>query len=153
MSTRSGLERRSVGYIWSLCIRILLITLTIRVRKQLANKEITVAGSDWPIFLYQNEQYDADRPWKGLFRNRLLILVSCQTLKSSWLLNGSLGIQTHFHVSQFCRRGTEGHPLWKRQNTWHDACHTGFNRICRNSGRVIPVWMPFHLCGILTIIY
>ncbi|TEB32985.1 hypothetical protein FA13DRAFT_1790059 [Coprinellus micaceus] len=43
------------------------------IRKQLKNKELTVSGSHWPIFVYKNEQYDPNNPWKGLFRNELLI--------------------------------------------------------------------------------
>ncbi|KAJ3549152.1 hypothetical protein NMY22_g988 [Coprinellus aureogranulatus] len=42
------------------------------VKNQLRNKELTVTGSHWPIFVYKNERYDPDDPWKGLFRNELL---------------------------------------------------------------------------------
>ncbi|KAJ3530304.1 hypothetical protein NMY22_g8629 [Coprinellus aureogranulatus] len=42
------------------------------VKEQLRSKEITIAGSDWPIFLYRDEKYDAENPWKGLFRNEIL---------------------------------------------------------------------------------
>ncbi|KAJ3510145.1 hypothetical protein NMY22_g16058 [Coprinellus aureogranulatus] len=43
------------------------------VRNQLRNKELTVAGSHWPIFVYKGEKFDANSPWLGLFRNELLI--------------------------------------------------------------------------------
>ncbi|TEB24246.1 hypothetical protein FA13DRAFT_1756867 [Coprinellus micaceus] len=46
------------------------------IRKQLRNKEITISGSHWPIFVYKNETYDPENPWKGLFRNELLIKAS-----------------------------------------------------------------------------
>lgn len=36
----------------------------------------SVAGDQWPILLYRDEIYDPERPWVGLFRNRLLVLVS-----------------------------------------------------------------------------
>ncbi|TEB11984.1 hypothetical protein FA13DRAFT_1590684, partial [Coprinellus micaceus] len=45
-----------------------------QIKKQLRGKEIVVAGSNWPIFVYQNEKFDPECPWKGLFRNQLLIL-------------------------------------------------------------------------------
>ncbi|TEB12107.1 hypothetical protein FA13DRAFT_1721977, partial [Coprinellus micaceus] len=43
------------------------------IRKQLRNKELTISGSHWPIFVYKNETYDPEAPWKGLFRNELLV--------------------------------------------------------------------------------
>jgi hypothetical protein len=39
-----------------------------------------VAGDQWPIFLYQGEQYDADDPWNGLFRSSILVSVSSSVL-------------------------------------------------------------------------
>ncbi|TEB26762.1 hypothetical protein FA13DRAFT_1635613, partial [Coprinellus micaceus] len=46
------------------------------IRQQLRDKVITISGSHWPIFVYQNEKYDPEQPWKGLFRGRLLVLAS-----------------------------------------------------------------------------
>ncbi|TEB23586.1 hypothetical protein FA13DRAFT_1818350 [Coprinellus micaceus] len=43
------------------------------VRKQLKNKELTITGAHWPIFVYKNETYDPENPWKGLFRSELLV--------------------------------------------------------------------------------
>ncbi|TEB18341.1 hypothetical protein FA13DRAFT_1758706 [Coprinellus micaceus] len=43
------------------------------IRQQLRDKQIVVTGSHWPIFVYQNEKFDPDQPWKGLFRGRLLV--------------------------------------------------------------------------------
>ncbi|KAJ3531434.1 hypothetical protein NMY22_g8153 [Coprinellus aureogranulatus] len=43
------------------------------IKKQLRNKELTVAGSHWPIFVYKGEKFNPDDPWMGLFRNELLI--------------------------------------------------------------------------------
>ncbi|KAJ3539621.1 hypothetical protein NMY22_g4650 [Coprinellus aureogranulatus] len=43
------------------------------VKNQLRNKEIAIAGSHWPIFVYKNEVYDCENPWKGLFRNEILV--------------------------------------------------------------------------------
>ncbi|KAG1892965.1 uncharacterized protein F5891DRAFT_1209452 [Suillus fuscotomentosus] len=37
------------------------------------NGEISVCGDQWPVFLYANYTYDADDPWCGLLRNRLLV--------------------------------------------------------------------------------
>lgn len=36
----------------------------------------SVSGDQWPILVYKDEVYDSENPWSGLFRNRLLILVS-----------------------------------------------------------------------------
>lgn len=37
---------------------------------------MAVPGDHWPIFLYANYTYDPEEPWKGLFRSRLLVMVS-----------------------------------------------------------------------------
>ncbi|KAJ3538827.1 hypothetical protein NMY22_g5004 [Coprinellus aureogranulatus] len=43
------------------------------VKRQLRNKELTIAGSHWPIFVYKDEAFKPEDPWVGLFRNELLI--------------------------------------------------------------------------------
>jgi hypothetical protein len=54
----------------------LALTYGPRIRQQLRNKELTVSGSHWPIFLYQNERFNQDDPWQGLFRSKILVSVS-----------------------------------------------------------------------------
>lgn len=44
------------------------------VREQLRNKEISVSGEDWPVFLFRDEKFDSEEPWRGLLRSRLLVL-------------------------------------------------------------------------------
>ncbi|KAF5314750.1 hypothetical protein D9611_007065 [Ephemerocybe angulata] len=44
------------------------------VQQQLRNKEIITLGEDWPLFLYQDEKFDPEEPWRGLLRNRILVL-------------------------------------------------------------------------------
>jgi hypothetical protein len=48
---------------------------TSRIKRQLRSKELTVTGSHWPIFVYQDEKYNPENPWKGLFRNEMLVKV------------------------------------------------------------------------------
>ncbi|KAH6897814.1 hypothetical protein BKA70DRAFT_1116106 [Coprinopsis sp. MPI-PUGE-AT-0042] len=43
------------------------------VQRQLRDKELIVAGTNWPIFLYKDEIYDEDEPWTGLLRNKILV--------------------------------------------------------------------------------
>lgn len=43
------------------------------VRAKLASGEMAVAGDQWPLLLYANQQYDPDDPWSGLFRSQLLV--------------------------------------------------------------------------------
>jgi hypothetical protein len=50
-------------------------SLAVRVKDMLRSGNYSVAGDQWPILLYKDEIYDAEHPWSGLFRNRLLILV------------------------------------------------------------------------------
>ncbi|RXW12519.1 hypothetical protein EST38_g13335 [Candolleomyces aberdarensis] len=44
------------------------------IKAGLRNKEITISGADWPRFLYRDEIYDPEDPWKGLLRAELLVL-------------------------------------------------------------------------------
>jgi hypothetical protein len=46
------------------------------VRKKLANGDIGVSGDQWPLLLYEDQKYDPDEPWDGLFRCKLLVSVS-----------------------------------------------------------------------------
>ncbi|KAG0691546.1 hypothetical protein DFH29DRAFT_1010795 [Suillus ampliporus] len=41
-------------------------------RENLRSGEISVCGDQWPVFLYANYIYDAEDPWCGLLRSRLL---------------------------------------------------------------------------------
>ena len=80
-----------------------------RTRTKLANAEIQVAGDQWPIFLYANYTYDPEDTWNGLLCSGLLVGVSPFDIQ--WyvfiLINfPDKGIQTYFHVSEFCRSGT-----------------------------------------------
>ncbi|KAJ3546955.1 hypothetical protein NMY22_g1848 [Coprinellus aureogranulatus] len=43
------------------------------VKIKLKNKELVVPGNHWPLFVYRNEVYDEEEPWKGLFRSQLLV--------------------------------------------------------------------------------
>ncbi|KAG0694144.1 hypothetical protein DFH29DRAFT_1006603 [Suillus ampliporus] len=42
------------------------------MRENLRSGEISVCGDQWPVFLYANHIYDAEDPWCGLLRSRLL---------------------------------------------------------------------------------
>jgi hypothetical protein len=56
------------------------------VRKKLANGEIVVSGDQWPLLLYEDQKYDPDEPWEGLFRCKLLVWVSFVLSHDSFLL-------------------------------------------------------------------
>jgi len=43
------------------------------IRKRLASGELAIRGDQWPLLLYENEKYDPEDPWNGLFRNHLLV--------------------------------------------------------------------------------
>ncbi|KIK32750.1 hypothetical protein CY34DRAFT_18832 [Suillus luteus UH-Slu-Lm8-n1] len=42
-------------------------------RESLRSGEMSVCGDQWPIFLYAHHVFDAEDPWCGLLRNRLLV--------------------------------------------------------------------------------
>ncbi|TFK19938.1 hypothetical protein FA15DRAFT_722500 [Coprinopsis marcescibilis] len=43
------------------------------IKQQLKNKELLVTGAHWPNFLYRNEKFDPDEPWRGLLRGELIV--------------------------------------------------------------------------------
>ena len=51
------------------------MNLPCRVREQLKNGEIVVAGDQWPLLVYADHEYNAEEPWEGLFQSKLLVWV------------------------------------------------------------------------------
>lgn len=97
------------------------------IRKQLRNKELTITGSHWPIFVYKNETYDPENPWKGLFRNGLLINVRRRPYMNEPRMNylpAIVGVQAHFHVPKLSRRRTESNSIRKCENSRHEPCYS-----------------------------
>ncbi|KAG1879046.1 hypothetical protein F4604DRAFT_1880062 [Suillus subluteus] len=45
----------------------------VETRENLHSGKILVCGDQWPVFLYAHYTYDAEDPWCGLLRSRLLI--------------------------------------------------------------------------------
>lgn len=60
-----------------------LMDVLYRVKRQLKNKELIVPGNHWPLFVYRNEEYDSEEPWKGLFRSKLLVSVCAMVFLSA----------------------------------------------------------------------
>lgn len=56
------------------CIALIVVVAD-RIKRQLRSKELAIAGSHWPIFVYKDERYDPENPWNGLFRNEILVKV------------------------------------------------------------------------------
>ncbi|THH10998.1 hypothetical protein EW146_g8186 [Bondarzewia mesenterica] len=52
-----------------------------KIKEQLRNGEVVIAGDQWPIVLYSGEAYDPEDPWNGLFRGALLIAQELQAYK------------------------------------------------------------------------
>ncbi|KIK32359.1 hypothetical protein CY34DRAFT_101648, partial [Suillus luteus UH-Slu-Lm8-n1] len=42
-------------------------------KENLRSGELLVCGDQWPVFLYAHHTYDAEDPWCGLLRSRLLV--------------------------------------------------------------------------------
>lgn len=42
----------------------------------LRSDEHVVPGDQWPIFLFAGYKYDAEDPWLGLLKSKLLVMVS-----------------------------------------------------------------------------
>ncbi|RDB26749.1 hypothetical protein Hypma_005379 [Hypsizygus marmoreus] len=49
------------------------LTFQKRIRAKLRSGEMIVRGDQWPTFLYQDNQYDPENPWRGLLKSQLLV--------------------------------------------------------------------------------
>ena len=47
-----------------------------RIKQQLQNGDLMVAGDHWPLLVYRDHVYDPENPWNGLFRSVILVSVS-----------------------------------------------------------------------------
>ena len=56
-----------------------------KVRSDLVNGVMTVSGDQWPVLVYENQEYDPEHPWEGLFRSKLLVWVSIQLVITIYL--------------------------------------------------------------------
>ena len=88
MKQKRGFEHERTGFLlcpteldWNdpECVLIFLVFRTPahcpRIKRQLRSKELSITGSHWPIFVYRDEVYDPKSPWRGLFRNEILVKV------------------------------------------------------------------------------
>lgn len=50
--------------------------ITYRIKAKLKSGEMYVRGDQWPVFLYDDNKFDPENPWKGLLCNHILVLVS-----------------------------------------------------------------------------
>lgn len=74
-----------------------------RVKEKLRTGELMVSWDQWPIFFYSGYSYDAEDPWKGLFRSTILVSVGLlfpphETTSD----HGVSGLQTYFHFTELC---------------------------------------------------
>lgn len=54
---------------------MILTYFRVRIREKLESGTMAVAGDQWPLLVYEKQEYDEDDPWRGLFRSRILVLV------------------------------------------------------------------------------
>jgi len=105
-------------------------------------KSLEMARYKWPIFVYTNYTYDLEDPWNRLLRSGLLVSVSSNGM-IHWMIIDftNAGLQTHFHVPQFHRSGTQGNVLWKCPHPWHALSDEGISCLCCHTGKY--GWMLF----------
>ena len=46
------------------------------MRKQLASGKMAVSGDQWPLLVYEDQIYNPEEPWEGLFKSKYLVWVS-----------------------------------------------------------------------------
>ena len=99
---------------------------------------MTVPGDHWPILLYAGFVYDAEDPWKGLFRSPILVSVSLLSMEIIYFADVLVtGIQTRLYLTQLRGERGEGYALGQCANPWNDARHSRFDRIHRNPGECV----------------
>lgn len=124
------------------------LTIAVRIKQKLRTGEFSVAGDQWPIFLYSSYKYDENDPWKGLLQSNLLVKVSWHYLRYNCtllLLNqkSTLDIQTYLHIPQFCWKGGQGNKIRKCPHSRHDLCDSGIHCICCHAGEFQVVLAGF----------
>lgn len=92
VSTTRGLDTSCVQPVWtgqtrsefsSNSSRFSVLTSRFSIKQQLKNKELAVPGNHWPLFLYRNEAYNPEEPWRGFCRSKLLVCVR-SFMRSYW---------------------------------------------------------------------
>lgn len=92
-------------------------------------------GSQWPLLLYEDHQYDMDDPWKGFMRSELLVRVCCETeYASNDPTHSFTGLQSYFYFAQCCHRGEKGFEKGQRRTRRSVQYHTVVLNILRNIG-------------------
>ncbi|KAG6905995.1 hypothetical protein DXG01_016437 [Tephrocybe rancida] len=61
------------SYLASILRRLINVDIT-GIRQKLISGEQITAGHQWPIFIYLNNDFDPNNPWKGLLRSELLVM-------------------------------------------------------------------------------
>src|ERR1700724_4788047 len=104
---------------------------------QLASGELAVSGDQWLLLVYEKGAYVPEEPWDGLFRNELLIWVSCTHFFLTCiycLFRCEQAFKHIFTLPQFCGERDEGNQIWERLHTWDDSGHYGFLGIRSDTG-------------------
>lgn len=67
---------------------------------------MAVAGDQWPLLVYENQEYDEEVPWRGLFRSNILVwvgisfaIVLLYYILSDLLYLVNIGFQAYIHLS------------------------------------------------------
>ena len=71
----AGVKWTDPEYVYVRILALISLISPISIKAKLRAGDLTVPGDHWPIFLYAGDAYDAEDPWKGLLRSRLLISV------------------------------------------------------------------------------
>ena len=100
MSNRDGLVRSWV-HRSLLCCGLFVLHLYCRTKAKLQSGEMEIPGDQWPTFLYANNMYDPEDPWKGLLRSSILVCVRHHCLSSFSLTH--LSHLRHTNMSLHCQ--------------------------------------------------
>ena len=111
---------------------------------KLVNRQIQVAGDQWPVFLYANYTYDAEDPWNGLLCSGLLISVGIFG-RSQLLYVLIIKFQRHSSTSSHLPA-----PLTRNQRP-HDL-EMRASMVCRLSQKPLLLMWPHKYAKVLVIL-
>lgn len=113
-----------------------------RIKEKLRSGDLIIPGDQWPTFLYAGN-FDREDPWKGLFKNAILISVSgfLTTQKMDFRFTFVyIGFQARVYVTKLSGQREQGNAIGKHPNSRYDTSHLSSNCIYHYSGA--GYWLP-----------
>jgi hypothetical protein len=130
-----------VDSFYSVMFRLIQFLGASRVRAALRSGQLVMTGLQWPRFLYRNLRTNPNNAWEGLFRSKILVLVSGYAKGVDYSDSGGYaGLQTHLCEPKRGEWGKQVNQVWKCSNPQYDERQYCLPCLHRSTGawRVAP---------------